>query len=155
MKSYLLALIAITLLLASCAPAPASQPPQSTIEVSAAQVRLPGGQMPGMNSGDSLAGYMVIKNTGSTDDKLVGAQVDFADMSMLHETVIDASNVASMKMIDAIPIPAGQTVELKTGGFHIMFTGVKGDLKVGDTVKISLQFESAGKISFNAKVTDQ
>jgi periplasmic copper chaperone A len=155
MKSYLLALVSITFLLASCIPTPASQPSQSAIEVSAAQVRLPGGQMPGMNSDNSLAGYMVIKNTGSVNDELVGAQVEFANMSMLHETVIDSNNVASMKMVESIPVPAGQTVELKTGGFHIMFTGVKGDLKVGDTVKISLQFKSAGKIFVNAKVTDQ
>ena len=155
MKSYLLALVSIPFLLAACIPTPASHPSQSAIEVSAAQIRLPGGQIPDMNSGDSLAGYMVIKNTGSTNDKLVGAQVDFADMSMLHETVIDSNNVASMKMVDAIPVLAEQTVALKTGGFHIMFTGVKGDLKVGDTVKINLQFESAGRISVNAKVTDQ
>lgn len=135
--------------LASCAPASS----QGGIVVTSAEVRLPGAAMPGMSMGNdaNLAGYMVIKNTGSTDDSLIGAQADFA-MAMLHETTIDANQVATMKEVSEIPVPAGQTVELKTGGYHIMFMNPTKELKVGDMVSITLKFKNAGTIMVQAKV---
>ena len=140
----------LTVFLASCA---STQPSKPSIEVTSAEVRIPGMAMPGMNMGDtSLAGFMTIKNNGSTDDSLVGAKVNFA-MAMLHQTTMDANGVANMSEVEKIVVPAGQTVELKPGGYHVMFMNPSQELKVGDTVNVTLQFQKAGTIVVQAKVT--
>lgn len=136
--------------------APAASAPalvsQNGIEIRQAILRLPGGGTSGVAT---LAGYMLIQNTGSADDSLIGVQADFAEMSMLHESLVDSNGVASMNMLDAIPVPAGGTVELKPGGLHIMFVGLKRELKVGETVSLVLQFKNAGLVLVAAQVTDQ
>ena len=111
--------------------------------------------MPGMGTGEdsNLAGYLTIKNTGSMDDSLIGVQVDFA-MGMLHQTTVDSSGVASMKEINAIPVPAGATVELKPGGYHMMFMRPTRELKAGESVELTLQFQKAGSIKVQANVTN-
>lgn len=135
------------ILLSSCAPAQSST---SSIEVTSAEVRISGMSMSGM-SDTSLAGFMTIKNNGSTDDSLVGVKVDFA-MAMLHQTTMDANGVANMSEVKEITIPAGQTVELKSGGYHVMFMNPSKELKVGDTVDVTLQFQKAGTMVVQAKV---
>ena len=148
----------VALIVAACAPAVPSTPLASLngIDVLQASVRLPGGPASGLrNDAASVAGYFVIRNTGASDDSLIGIQADFAGLSMLHESFVDSNGVASMNMVTAVNIPAGQTVELKPGGFHAMFVGLKRDLKAGEQVTLLLQFQKAGALSVQARVTDQ
>ena len=145
-------------ILAACSPGAASTPIASRngIEILQASVRLPGNASTGVkNDAAVLAGYVVIKNSGASDDTLLGIQADFAGTSMLHESFVDSNGVAGMNMVTAILIPAGQTLELKPGGFHAMFVGLKRDLQVGQQVTLTLQFQKAGAISVAARVTDQ
>ena len=152
----LLVILSLLALLAACAPASTPAASQGGIEVDQAVIRLPGGSMADMNMSDdtSLAGYMRITNNGASDDSLVGIQADFAGSSMLHQSSVDSNGVATMKMVMAIDIPAGQTVELKPGGFHAMFNNLKGNLKLGDMVMLTLKFKNAGDIQVQAQVTD-
>jgi periplasmic copper chaperone A len=147
-------LISLVLLLcvSGCASAGSSASGSGGMEVSNATVFLPGGNsMDGMDMDTSLAGYMQIKNASGTDDRLMGVTSDFAD-AMLHETRMNG-DVASMQEVAAIDIPAGSTVDFKGGGLHVMFTNLKQDLKEGDTVNWTLQFEKAGNITVPATVT--
>jgi copper(I)-binding protein len=147
-------LISLVLLLcvSGCASTGSSASGSGGMEVSNARVMSPGGDsMGGMDMNTSLAGYMQINNNSGTDDRLVGVACDFAD-AMLHETKVNG-DIASMKEISAIDIPAGSAVELKDGGLHIMFTNMKQELKAGDTVNLTLQFEKAGNITVPATVT--
>jgi len=147
-------LISLVLLLCvtGCASAGSSAGGSGGMEISNATVVLPGGNsMDGMDMGTSLAGYMQIKNISRTDDRLMGVTSDFAD-AMLHETRMNG-DVASMQEVAAIDIPAGSTVDFKGGGLHIMFMNMKQDLKAGDTVNLTLQFEKAGNITVPATVT--
>jgi hypothetical protein len=113
--------------------------------------------MAGMNMGSttSLAGYLVIKNTGSADDQLLSASADFAGMVMLHKSVIGSNNVATMQEVQSIDIPAGQTVTLQPGGFHIMFMNLKTTPQVGNKITLTLVFQKAGTISVQADVTSE
>jgi periplasmic copper chaperone A len=63
-------------------------------------------------------------------------------------------DVMEMRQIDAIELPAGKTVELKSGGLHLMFIGVKQPLALGSKVPVTLKFEKAGevKVDFNVMV---
>lgn len=155
MKTKLLFFSILLLALAACSPAASSSVSNSSILIDQAVVPLPGGVMPEMNANSSLAGYMRIKNSNSTDDNLTSVQANFAGMSMLHKTSIDSNGVAKMEMVMSIKVPAGQTVELKPGDFHIMFTDLKNNLKVGDTVTLILQFDKAGAVTVQAQVVNQ
>ncbi len=154
MKRILGLCLVFVILLAGCSPA-ANQNPASAngIEVSQVRVFLPGGDaMAGMDS--SMAAFMTIKNTGQAADRLVKVGADFGDASM-HESKMDSNNVMTMDEVQGIDIPAGQTVELKNGGYHIMFMKMSKTLKVGDPATLTLEFEKAGKVTVTAKVTDK
>ncbi|MEL6118985.1 MAG: copper chaperone PCu(A)C [Pseudomonadota bacterium] len=89
-------------------------------------------------------GYMTITNQGSTADALVGVTADFPRV-MIHQTV-EEDGIAKMKHVDRIEIPAGETVKLLPGGFHVMFMGLEEPLKDGETIPATLIFEQAGEV---------
>lgn len=91
-------------------------------------------------------GFVVIKNTGSTDDVLVAAESAVADHVELHEMAMENDVMKMRPVKDGIPVPAGETVELKPGGLHMMFMGVKEPFVEGGTVKVKLTFEKAGSV---------
>jgi len=109
--------------------------------------------------GGTGAVYFTLTNSGNADDTLVavtGIKVevagDFSDMVELHETSM-TDGVMKMQKLDAgIHIPAGETVELKPGGFHVMIMNIKRSLKPGDEVKLSLLFESGAEQTVVAEV---
>ena len=51
-----------------------------------------------------------------------------------------------------LEIKPGQTVELKPGGYHLMFMGLKEQLKAGETVKGTLEFAKAGRVDISYPV---
>ena len=89
-------------------------------------------------------GYTTITNQGSTADALVGVTADFPRV-MIHQTV-EEDGIAKMKHVDRIEIPAGETVKLLPGGFHVMFMGLEEPLKDGETIPATLIFEQAGEV---------
>ena len=76
--------------------------------------------------------YVEIKNSGTTDDALVGITTPAAGMPMLHETVVQ-DGIASMPHAMSVPVPAGQSVQLAPGGYHGMLmeltTALKAELE--------------------------
>lgn len=97
------------------------------------------------------AGYVMIKNAGTAADRLVSATAEVAGKVEIHEMKM-VDGVMKMRPINGLDIPAGKNVELKPGGFHIMFEQLKQPLKAGDTVKGSLTFEKAGTLPIEYKV---
>ena len=92
-------------------------------------------------------GYMKIKNTGSTPDRLIGGSSDVASKFEVHEMKME-NGVAKMRPIkDGLEIKPGDTVELKPGSFHIMLVDLKKPLTAGDQIKATLVFEKAGKVN--------
>jgi len=154
-NSHVLIFSIILLALAACAPDVPTPASTSGILIDQAVVRLPGGIMPPLSANSSLEGYVRIKNSGASDDNLVGVQASFAKMAMLDKSSVDGNSVARMEMVRAIKIPAGQTVELKPGDLHIMFTDLNHELKPGILVTLVLQFEKAGFINVQAQVINQ
>ena len=109
------------------------------------------------------AAYMKIENTGSAADALIGASSPAATTAEVHETVVMGSpapgtsgdgGMMGMQPVKRLEIPAGGTVELKPGSYHIMLIGLKQDLKVGDSVEITLTFEKVGEIKVTATVRE-
>ena len=60
----------------------------------------------------------------------------------------------TMQPVDSIPVPAGEKVELKPGGYHVMLLDVKKVLAVGDTIDVTLTFEKAGEVTTTAEVRE-
>lgn len=91
-------------------------------------------------------GYMSITNTGKTADRLVGGKSTIAKDFEVHRMTME-NGVMKMRMLrDGLEIKPGETVTLKPGGFHVMFTGLKQPLVKGRRVKATLQFQKAGKV---------
>ncbi|HZP74873.1 MAG TPA: copper chaperone PCu(A)C [Pseudolabrys sp.] len=95
--------------------------------------------------------YMKITNNGTTPDKLVGGTSDFAGKVEAHEMSMDGG-VMRMRPTGGIEIKPGQTVELKPGGLHLMFVGLKKPFVQGDHVKATLNFEKAGSVDVDFAV---
>lgn len=103
--------------------------------------------------GASVGGaYMTITNTGSVADRLVGGSSDVSSRFQIHEMSMD-NGVMKMRPLDkGLEIKPGQTVELKPGGNHVMFVGLKRSLEEGQHVKAMLEFEKSGKVAVDFTV---
>lgn len=112
-------------------------------------------------AGATGAVYFVMINSGNADDTLVEVtkiQVDSArdlsDIVELHESSM-TDGVMRMEKLDAgIQVPAGQTVELKPGGLHVMMMNTKRDLTPGDEITLGLRFESGSEQTVVAEVRE-
>jgi copper(I)-binding protein len=95
---------------------------------------------------------MAITNAGSESDSLVAVRAEFPRV-MLHVTEVDADGVARMSHVEAIEIPAGETVTLAPQGLHVMFMGLEDPFEEGEEVPATLVFEKAGEIpvTFNVE----
>ena len=143
MKKYLMAMVAVVFLLSACGiSAPAGS--QSGIEISAPFAHAAG-------AGETTAAYMSIKNSGMEADSLLNASCDAARMVQVMESKMEG-DVMSMGDIPVIDLPAGGTVELKSGGYHIMLMDLKQELKDGTTINITFEFAKAGKITLEVPV---
>jgi copper(I)-binding protein len=95
-------------------------------------------------------GYMKLVNAGG-NDKLLSATADVSKSVELHEMKMEGG-LMRMRQVDGIELQAGKTVEIKPGGFHVMFIGLKAPLKAGDKFPVKLKFEKAGEVTVEMKV---
>jgi copper(I)-binding protein len=103
--------------------------------------------------GSKIAGgYLKITNNGAAADRFVGAKSDVSDRVEIHEMSMSDSVMKMRPLPNGLEIKPGETVELKSGGYHLMFMDLKQPLKPGDTFKATLQFEKAGPLEVNFNV---
>lgn len=100
------------------------------------------GTPPGAKVG---GGFMRIRNTGKESDRLIGFSSPLAKRGEVHEMAV-TNGVMMMREIKGLEIKPGETVELKPGGYHVMFMDLTGPLKAGEPVKGTLTFEKAGTV---------
>ncbi|HEX3052463.1 MAG TPA: copper chaperone PCu(A)C [Aggregatilineaceae bacterium] len=112
--------------------------------------------MGGMNMSagtGTSAVYMTIFNDTDEDETLVSVTTDVAGQVQLHETVVDANDVAQMLEIeDGIRIFPGEKAELAPRGKHIMLFNLKHDLVTGETITLKLKFKSGRSITVDVPV---
>lgn len=91
------------------------------------------------------AGYFTLSNSGDEADTLVGVEADYPRVEVHNVEVTDG--VAKMFAIESLEIPAGGTVTLAPGGFHVMFMGLKGNpLEAGQMIPVKLLFANSDPI---------
>jgi copper(I)-binding protein len=120
---------------------------QQALKVEAAWAR------PTVQGQSGGGGFLTIVG-GDRSDRLVGARADIAKDVQLHTMTMDG-NVMHMREVPAIDVPAGRTVELRPGGYHVMFMGLKQPLKVGEHFPLTLRFEKAGDVKVEMQVLIQ
>ncbi len=98
---------------------------------------------PGSTNG---AVFVSLQNPQAGDDKLLSATSSVAATVEIHETATDATGTMSMRQIDGVDVPAGQTVDLTPAGKHIMLLGLTQPLTEGSTFDITLTFQNAGAV---------
>jgi copper(I)-binding protein len=142
-RSPLLALLA---LLVIAAPAAAHDYKLGTLEIDQPWARATPPTAP------TGGGYLSIKNTGTTPDRLMSVSSPAAATVQVHEMKMDGS-VMRMREIDGpLEIKPGQTVTLAPGGLHLMMMGLKAPFKQGERVPVTLVFEKAGKVDVELAV---
>lgn len=121
--------------LASIVPAQAAQPAapaaqsQQLPRVEGAWVR---SAVPGQHGTGAF-----MKITAPRPMQLVGVATPVAGVAEVHEMKMEG-DVMKMRAVPALDLPAGRTVELKPGGYHLMLMELKQSLKAGSTVPITL-----------------
>ena len=91
-------------------------------------------------------GYLRITNTGQQPDRLIGGSLAVAGEVEVHEMTMNDGIMKMRRLATGLEIGAGKSVELKPGGYHLMFTALRQDLKEKQLIKGTLTFEMAGTV---------
>lgn len=140
--------VILAAVVAGCSRGASTAPSAAAPTISGAWVRPP------MGANRPAAGYLVITNTGTEADALIGATSPVAMRVEVHETTTDSSGMSGMQPIERLEIPAGGSVRLEPGGYHLMLMDVGETLEAGDTVELRLEFEKAGTVVVLAEVRE-
>ena len=101
---------------------------------------------------ESGGGFLAVTNTGTTPDRLIAVKSPAADKVEIHEMKMDGNIMRMREVEKGIEIPPGATVELKPGGFHVMFMGLRAPFAKDAKVPLTLVFEKAGSIDVDLMV---
>ena len=82
--------------------------------------------------------------TSAQDARLVEASSPVAGVVEVHEMTME-KDVMKMRAMKGLDLPAGKSVELKPGGYHVMLMDLKQQMKEGDTVPLTLVVEGKDK----------
>lgn len=104
---------------------------------------------PAANAG---GGFMTISNSGTTDDRLVSATSPVAAEVQIHTMDMTDGVMRMRELVDGLPIPAGATVQLAPGGYHVMFLELPAPIAIDTAVSVTLVFERAGEITIDLAV---
>lgn len=121
--------------------APGSAAP---VEVSEAWVRR---AVPGQSG---TGAFMKLKSPAAT--KLVGASTPVAGVAEVHEMKMEGDTMRMRALNQGLELPAGQSVELKPGGYHLMLMDLKQPVNAGATVPLTLRFVDAKGVASELKL---
>lgn len=110
-----------------------SAPVMADVAVSAAWVRA---TVPAQKA---TGAFMQLKS--DADARLLSAASPIAGVVEIHEMVMDGK-LMKMNAVPGLDLPAGQTVELAPGGYHVMLMDLKQQVKEGDEVPLTLTVEN-------------
>ena len=99
------------------------------------------------------AAFFVIKNNSDKDIAITSANSDAAQKNELH-THIKENKMMKMMKIEKLVVPAKSSLELKSGGDHVMLMGLKKELKAGDEINLELSFSDGDKKNIKVPVKD-
>ena len=99
------------------------------------------------------AGYFELINHGPADTMLSAASPAFKTVEIHTHTMTDG--IMRMRKLDRLATPAHETIVFQPHGLHLMMFDPVKQLKNGDTVEVTLVFETAGEITLSLTVGDK
>ena len=99
-------------------------------------------------------GFMTITNNGKETDTLISGESSFSKTLEIHEMSMDNGIMKMAELENGLEIPAGETVVLKPGSYHLMFITLEDQLKPDERRKATLKFEKSGEIEVEFLVRD-
>lgn len=93
---------------------------------------------PTVGEQDATGAYLTI--TSQEPLALVGVATPAAEIAEVHEMKMDG-DIMRMRMAQRIEIKAGEPLELKPGGYHVMLMALSAPVESGQEIELSLQFE--------------
>ena len=99
--------------------------------------------------------YLTLDNRGDAAETLTRITTSTASGAAVH-TMSMQGDVMQMREVTSLAVPALSKVAMAPGdGYHIMLTGLRGPLKVGQKITLQLRFKHAGTIPVTAIVETQ
>lgn len=120
--------------------------PNDSLRITGAWVR------PSVEANDVSAAYLRITNYGEDADRLLAVETTVAAHVELHSAQVDG-DIMRMRQVNAIDIPVGETITLQPGGLHIMLMGLREPLVEGESLALTLIFESGATVAVDARIT--
>ncbi|WP_432092226.1 copper chaperone PCu(A)C [Streptomyces sp. bgisy100] len=114
---------------------------------SGAELKAEGAYVPQPVMADMASGYVVVRNTGDTADKLTSVTSDFAGDVTMHRTVGN-----TMRQVSSLKVPAGGELRLARGGTHLMFMKLEHKPAKGEKVSVVLHFAASDPITLEVPV---
>jgi copper(I)-binding protein len=145
--SVIALLIAASMVAAQCGASPAATSSDPQIKVIEPWAR----SSPMVNGNGAV--YMQLTNEGGSDDALLSAETEVAEVVELHETKMEG-DVMKMSQVPNIKVPAGNSVMLKPGGLHVMLIKLKQELVPGEKITLTLNFEKSGPMTIEAEIRE-
>ncbi len=103
--------------------------------------------------GEASAVYMRIENRGEIDRVIISAESAAVEQIDFHQTIID-DDIARMEALEALIIPAGETLELRPGGAHIMLSGLREDLRSEEQFTLQLKCGAGEVYDLDISIAD-
>lgn len=89
--------------------------------------------------------------SAARDVRLVEASSPVAGITEIHEMSM-VNDVMRMRAVAALDLPAGRSVELRPGGYHVMLMDLRQPLNAGERVAITLVFEDRAQRRFTQQI---
>ncbi len=97
------------------------------------------------------AAFMQVSNKGSANHALVSGSSPVAEVVELHTHTMEGG-MMRMRQVEKIDLPAGESVSLQPGGFHVMLIGLKQNLVPDEDIALTLRFEDGSEVTLNAPI---
>lgn len=127
-------------LIVTCAPALARDASIGDIEISDPWTRAtpPAAKVGG--------GYLTLTNKGAQPDRLLDGSSEIASRVEVHKMEMTDGIMKMRPVPEGVEVPAGVTVKLAPGGYHLMLLDLKKPISEGETIPVKLRFERAGAV---------
>jgi len=102
-------------------------------------------------TGERAAMYFAVTNNGEADDELLAISTAAARVAEIHRTEQEGGRMR-MVPIDALTVPAGGSIDLVPGGYHVMLLELTRQLLPDDRFDVTLRFRHAGEVVARARV---
>ena len=91
------------------------------------------------------AAYLLIRNEGGGEDRLLSVGSPAVRSISLHESRVE-NGVARMRGVEPPTIAAGGTLTMAPSGMHLMLMGLPAPLQAGERLPLTLSFERSGQL---------